>query len=172
MVLPIIKQTWLTFFRRFWILKGIIIAVLVEKCQWFCWMGGFCLLVELHQEGSVPAACAAGLFLSIITALQPWVIVANNIFPFSKRSISWNFSMKSTFLWNFPKSGVQNAIFMRKSHEISLFATVSHGCKGKNILGISWDFPIVFMKTSWLLKTRSYLWIWRKRANFISHSSK
>ena len=24
--------------------------------------GGFCLLVELHREGSVPAACAAGLF--------------------------------------------------------------------------------------------------------------
>ena len=26
-------------------------------------MGGFCLLVELHREGSAPAACAAGLFL-------------------------------------------------------------------------------------------------------------
>ena len=25
-------------------------------------MGGFCLLVELHREGSVPAACAVGLF--------------------------------------------------------------------------------------------------------------
>ena len=25
-------------------------------------MGGFCLLVELHREGSAPAACAAGLF--------------------------------------------------------------------------------------------------------------
>ena len=24
-------------------------------------MGGFCLLVELHREGSAPAACAAGL---------------------------------------------------------------------------------------------------------------
>ena len=24
--------------------------------------GGFCLLVELHLEGSAPAACAAGLF--------------------------------------------------------------------------------------------------------------
>ena len=29
-------------------------------------MGGFCLLVELHREGSVPAACAAGLFYSAI----------------------------------------------------------------------------------------------------------
>ena len=27
-------------------------------------MGGFCLLVELHREGSAPAACAAVLFLS------------------------------------------------------------------------------------------------------------
>ena len=25
-------------------------------------MGGFCPLVELHREGSAPAACAAGLF--------------------------------------------------------------------------------------------------------------
>ena len=28
-------------------------------------MGDFCLLAELHQEGSAPAACAAGLFLKI-----------------------------------------------------------------------------------------------------------
>ena len=27
-------------------------------------MGGICLLVELHREGSAPAACAAGLFFS------------------------------------------------------------------------------------------------------------
>ena len=27
-------------------------------------MGGFCLLVELHREGSVPAACAGGLFFN------------------------------------------------------------------------------------------------------------
>ena len=26
-------------------------------------MGGFCLLVKLHREGSAPAACAADLFL-------------------------------------------------------------------------------------------------------------
>ena len=26
--------------------------------------GSFCLLVELHQEGSAPAACAAGLFIT------------------------------------------------------------------------------------------------------------
>ena len=25
-------------------------------------MGGFCLLLELHREGSAPAACVAGLF--------------------------------------------------------------------------------------------------------------
>ena len=28
-------------------------------------MGGFFLLVELHREGSAPAACAAGLFILI-----------------------------------------------------------------------------------------------------------
>ena len=29
-------------------------------------MGRFCLLVELHREGSAPAACAAGLLLEIL----------------------------------------------------------------------------------------------------------
>ena len=29
----------------------------------FYWRGGLCLLVELHWEGSAPAACAAGLFM-------------------------------------------------------------------------------------------------------------
>ena len=39
--------------------------VLVQKLWWFRWMGGFCLLVELHREGSAPEACAAGLFFFI-----------------------------------------------------------------------------------------------------------
>ena len=33
------------------ILEGIKIAVWVQKLRQFCWMGGFCLLVELHREG-------------------------------------------------------------------------------------------------------------------------
>ena len=99
------------------------------------------------------------------------------------------------FVWKFLISGVQNAIFIVKSHETIHFATVSYGCKGKNILRnhdswwqriffpwqpwltvakrlILWYFPITFMKMSWLLKTCIYLWFWQKRANFISHSSK
>ena len=32
--------------------------------------GGFCPLVELHWEGSAPAACAAGLFLTIESTCQ------------------------------------------------------------------------------------------------------
>ena len=78
---------------------------------------------------------------------------------------------------------------MGKSHEIILFATVRHGCEGKNILRnhdswlrkifsplqpwltvakrlISWDFPIIFMKISWLLKICIYLWIWQKKSQF------
>ena len=43
-------------------------------------MGGFCLLVVLHQEGSAPAACAAGYFFcenvhcgeNIFTELAHW----------------------------------------------------------------------------------------------------
>ena len=37
-------------------------------------MGGFFLLVELHQEGSVPAACAAGLFMRTLY-LYHWYVV-------------------------------------------------------------------------------------------------
>ena len=78
---------------------------------------------------------------------------------------------------------------MRKSHEISIFATISHGCKEKNILfnhdawlqrilfplqplltiskrPISWDFPIIFMKRSQPLKICVYLWIWQKKGKF------
>ena len=33
-------------------------------------MGVFCLLVELHREGSAPAACAAGLFKGISQYLE------------------------------------------------------------------------------------------------------
>ena len=36
---------------------------MVQKLRPFYWRGGFGLLVELHREGSAPAACAAGLFL-------------------------------------------------------------------------------------------------------------
>ena len=35
-------------------------------------MGGFCLLVKLHREWSAPAACAAGLFNSIIVTDVPF----------------------------------------------------------------------------------------------------
>ena len=53
------------------------------------------------------------------------------------------------FLLDFSRRGVPNPIFMGKSHEISLFAIVSHGCKGK-FNGI---FPL-------------YLWKW---ADFLKH---
>ena len=43
------------------------VTVMVQKLRRFCWIGGFCPLVELHREGSDPAACATGLLLSIFT---------------------------------------------------------------------------------------------------------
>ena len=43
-------------------MNGIKIALLVQELRQFCCMGGLCLLVKLHREGSAPAACAAGLF--------------------------------------------------------------------------------------------------------------
>ena len=33
--------------------NDIIIASLIQKLRWFCWISGFFLLVQLHQEGSV-----------------------------------------------------------------------------------------------------------------------
>ena len=53
-------------------LKGPKIALVVQKLQQFYWRGGFCLLVELHWEGSAPAACTAGFFfkLTIMGTLQ------------------------------------------------------------------------------------------------------
>ena len=41
-------------------------------------MGGFCLLVELHQEGSAPAACAAGLFICL-TQNPPVMVVVSEL---------------------------------------------------------------------------------------------
>ena len=41
----------------------IFLALVVQKLRPFYWRGGFCLLVELHQEGSALAACAAGLLV-------------------------------------------------------------------------------------------------------------
>ena len=35
---------------------------MVQKLRPFYWRSRFCLLMELHWEGSVPAACAAGCF--------------------------------------------------------------------------------------------------------------
>ena len=47
------------------------IASLVQHIWQFCWMGGFCLFVELHQEGPVPATWAAGLFYVKMQSYQP-----------------------------------------------------------------------------------------------------
>ena len=97
--------------------------------------------------------------------------------------------LKSKFLVKLPKKIVQNVISLGKSHELILFATISHCWKGKNILRnhdswfwrifstlqpwltvakklISWDFPIIFMQMSWLLKTCMDLWTWQKKSLF------
>ena len=42
-------------------------ALLVQKLRRFWGRGGFYLVVELHWEGSVPAASAAGLFKVCLT---------------------------------------------------------------------------------------------------------
>ena len=95
----------------------------------------------------------------------------------------------STIFVKLPKKNSQTVIFMGKSHELSLFATIGHCWKGKNILRnhdswfwrifstlqpwltvakklISWDFPIIFMQMIWLLKTCMDLWTWQKKSLF------
>ena len=64
------KIHYVLIFRRFLILKGFKIAQLVQELRQFCWMGRLCLFVELHQEGSAPAACAIGLFSLYIKKKQ------------------------------------------------------------------------------------------------------
>ena len=43
-------------------------------------MGGFCLLVELHWEGSASAACAAGLFINLANRIALNKIVFSSFF--------------------------------------------------------------------------------------------
>ena len=46
---------------------------MVQKWQPFYWRCGFCILDDLHQEGSVHATCAAGLFfLSSAVLSKSW----------------------------------------------------------------------------------------------------
>ena len=43
--------------------------------------GGFCPMVELHREGSAPAACAAGLLLDKVVELVDGGSVINGAYP-------------------------------------------------------------------------------------------
>ena len=47
-------------------MKGIQIALLVQKLWQIPLMGGFYLFVEMHREKSVPAACATALVLHTV----------------------------------------------------------------------------------------------------------
>ena len=115
----------------------------------------------------------------IFSPLQPWLMLA-------KRLTSWICSIKFLFLVKISKMWFPKCHIHRKSYEISLFATVSHRCKEKTVLCnhdswlpriflpsppwltvakrlMLWEFSIIFMKISWLLKTCIYLWFWQKK---------
>ena len=49
-----------------------------SKSRRFWRTGGFYLLVELHREGSAPAACAAGLFLKDYINLSVSLKISNH----------------------------------------------------------------------------------------------
>ena len=151
---------------------GIYFEVSEMKLALFCQIHWLILIFKSDQN------------LSIITAWQPWIMVAKDIFPFATMTDGCKKVNFIELFWKILRSGVQNAIFMGNSHEISIFATVRHGCKGKNILcnhdswlqriffalqpwltvakrQILWDFPIIFIKMRWLPKTCIYLWFWQ-----------
>ena len=139
--------------------------------------------------------------LSIILALQSLVMVLKDISPLqprvtvAKTLISWNFSIISKFWWTFQEVVPKVPYSWENPIKLASLQPSVTVAKEKNILRnhdswlqriffpfqpwltvakriISWDFPIIFMKKSWLLKTFNYLWIWQKRAHFISHFSK
>ena len=56
-------------------MKGILIAVLVQKLQRFCGMGGFCLPVELHRQGS-----AWSLYRRLVSKKHQCALIDHNIF--------------------------------------------------------------------------------------------
>ena len=153
-------ETWHDMDRRYY--KFCILRIYFKEWEMklaiFCQIHWLFLIFESYQN------------VLIIMALQPWVMVAKDIFPSAtmtdgcKKVILCIFSIKFTFLWKLPVSGVQNSIFMGKSHEISVFATVSHGCKGENIL---WNHY------SWLQRIFSLCnrdwWLWRGKFYWIFH---
>ena len=56
-------------------MKVILIASLVQKLKQFWLTGGFYLEVELHREGSAPAACAAGLSRKVLAGFRKVSVV-------------------------------------------------------------------------------------------------
>ena len=61
MVLSVIKLTMFNFLD----LEGHLNRFIGSKVSTILVKGGFYLGVDLHQEGSAPAACAAGLLLTL-----------------------------------------------------------------------------------------------------------
>ena len=65
-------------------------------------MGGFCLLVDMHREGSAPAACAAGLFKGYIKYFKSIIINIEYILilVYMSRKDKER-TKKILFFWNF-----------------------------------------------------------------------
>ena len=77
---------------------------MVQKLRPFFKSGGFGLLVEVHWEGTAPAACAAGLFLTLLSHCRitlylqqiPYLQSCNNCTRekvFAMHCNSWNYRL-------------------------------------------------------------------------------
>ena len=120
--------------------------------------------------------------LSVVTALQPWVMVAKNIFPFAtmtegcKKVILWSFSKKLHYSENFQEmvskmpyswenpmklASLQPSVMVAKG-KISC-ATLTHGCKRYfSLCNHDWQLQRCKFHEIFLL----YLW---KYADFWKH---
>ena len=103
----------------------------------------------------------------IFFPLQPWLAVAKrlNSGDFPKNMAFWtpllrNFYKNGNFIKNSKKLTFLQLSVMVAKGKVS-FATMTYGCKA-----------IIIDKFGLLLKIRINQWIWQKRANFISHSSR
>ena len=103
------KIDYVKFFLQ--ILKGIQIALLVQKLWPFCWIGVFCLFVELHWEGSA-RSLRSSFFFFLIKEQQNQNMISDKgegVLPV----VNFSWQGGANFLFWLPRGpeGMQAAIF-------------------------------------------------------------
>ena len=105
----------------------------------FCYISGFVLFVELHQEGPVPTACVVGLFSFYIKKQKFWYFFQSwerkkNLL----RRIGLSIKKKQCFAFVFSIKGLNPQILWAGTKQISL-----------PLLKISFLFFLIYRNTFW-----------------------